>query len=329
MRQVSPLIVASFLAMATVGCRPATNPPPQPAAGGATASDATTSYPLSVTDDLGVEVALPTEPERLVSLAPSLTEIVFALGLGDRVVGVTSFCTYPPEAESKPKVGGYVNPSEEKIVAMDPDLIFCTRGTPITFISGLRAAGLTVAAFHETSFDDVVRAIETIGVLCNVQPRAREVAGHLRQGLAELERQTGHLTVEERPRALFAVWLDPLFVAGPGSFQDTILEAAGAINVANVGKPYANLSAEAAVRYDPEVLIMSSQHSVKGTAEADSTLAKLRKDPAWKAVSAVKEGRVVVLDAGHVAVPGPRLVVGMREIAAALHPDLFGAAETR
>ncbi len=325
MRHVGPLVVALLLAIILGGCRPAAAPPVQPPDSGVGTSDGATGYPLTVTDDLGAEITLQSEPRRLVSLAPSLTEIAFALGLADRVVGVTSYCTYPPEARKKPQVGGYVNASEEKILALSPDLILCTRGTPTTFISGLRAAGLTVAAFHETSFDDVVRAIETIGVLCNVQPRARQVAGELRQGLTDLERQTAHLTAEQRPRALFAVWLDPLFVAGPGSFQDAILRAAGARNVAGTDKPYSNLSAEAAIAADPQVLLLSSQHAVVGTAEADKTIARLRQDPAWRGVSAVKQGRVVVLDAGHVAVPGPRLVLGMRDIAAAVHPDLFDA----
>lgn len=323
MRHGSPLVIVVVLTVLLAGCGPALTPPVQSAGSDVKANGDATTYPLVVTDDLGAEIRLPSEPQRLVSLAPSLTEITFALGLADRVVGVTSYCTYPPEARRKPQVGGYVNPSDEKVLALKPDLVLCTRGTPTTFISGLRAAGLVVAAFHETSFDDVVRAIETIGVLCNVQPKARQVAGGLRQELANLERQTGHLTTEQRPRTLFAVWLEPLFVAGPGSFQDAILQAAGARNVAGTDKPYANLSVEAAIAADPQVLLLSSQHAVAGTAEAGKTLARLRQDPAWRGVSAVKQGRVVVLDAGHVAVPGPRLILGMRDIARAVQPDLF------
>jgi iron complex transport system substrate-binding protein len=306
--------------MLAAGCKP-----PAPAAAPAPTPSPTNTarYPLTLKDDLGTTVTLGGEPQRLVSLAPSLTEIAFALGLGDRLVGVTTWCTYPPEARQKPKVGGYVNASEEKIVSLSPDLILCTRGTPTQFIAGMRSAGLKVFALDEVSFEDVARAIETIGALCNVRTRAGQVAGNLRDTLAGIQQKTSPLTDDQRPRALFVVQLDPLFVAGPGSFVDTILTACGARNVSGLQKPYANLSPEAAVAADPQVLVMSSEHSGQPMTAA-TTLDRLRQHPVWKGVAAVRDGRVVIIEAGHIAVPGPRLVLGMKEMAQAIHPELFG-----
>lgn len=311
-------LLAAVLLGGLTGCRPtaAPAPPPDPLAQGKTA------YPLTVTDDLKTAITVDREPQRLVSLAPSMTEILFALGLGDRVVGVTTFCTYPPEAQQKTKIGGYVNSSEEKIVSLAPDLVFCTRGTPTTFISGLRAAGLKVVAFDEVSMADITRAIRTIGTLCNVVPAANKVAGELDGTLAELKGRTVRLGGPLRPRGLFVVWLDPLFVAGPGSFHDDILTACGVQNVAGLTKPYANLSPEAAIAADPQVLIMTSEHAGSKLSPA-TVLQRLRGDVVWKNVTAVKNGRVIVIDAGHIAVPGPRLVTGMWEVARAVHPELY------
>ena len=218
-------LLALLIAAATVmgGCREAARTVAAPAQ--PPVASERTVYPLTLKDDLGVSVTLSHRPVRLISLAPSLTEALFACDLGERVVGVTNFCNYPPEARQKPRIGGYVDSSEEKIVSLNPDLIFCTRGTPTTFISGLRAAGLTVFALDEVSFADITRALETIGTLCDVRPQANQVADRLRTGLAKLRARTASLAEAERPRALFVVWLDPLFVAGPGSFQDEIMAA--------------------------------------------------------------------------------------------------------
>lgn len=318
------LLMLAAGVLAAAGCREAGRTAAAPEA--APLASEHTRYPLTLKDDLGVSVSLARRPMRLLSLAPSLTEALFACGLGDRVVGVTNFCNYPPEARKKPRIGGYVDSSEEKIVSLSPDLVFCTRGTPTTFISGLRATGLTVFAFDEVSFADITRALETIGTLCDVRPEANRVADGLRDDLEKLRTRTGALADDARPRALFVVWLDPLFVAGPGSFQDEIMSAAGGRNVSGVSKPFANLSPEAAVAADPQVLLLSSEHSGQ-TGDATAQLAALRKHPVWKNLSAVKTGRVVVLDAGHVAVPGPRLTKGMTDILRGLHPELAGGAQ--
>jgi len=277
---------------------------------------------MTVTDALGQEIALSRPPQRLISLAPSLTEIVCALGLGDRLVGVTEFCKYPPEALAKEKIGGYVNASQEKIVALRPDLVFATRGTPTGFMDGLRKFGLVVMAVDQTSYGEVIASLETMGRVCGAAAAGRKLADQLRRVRREIEAKTQGLRADQRPRALLVLSLQPLFVGGPGSFQSEMLVSCGATDVSGLQKPFGALSEEVVVAADPEVIIFPSNDNGQIVTVAGQ-LKRLRASAAWRNVSAVKNGRVIVVDVDHLSIPAPRLALGFRELAGQLHPELF------
>jgi len=318
-RHSSLLAIIALVAAVVPGCR---MPRPGPAALPVPPAGMTTAFPMTVTDAVGHTFTLSQPPQRIISLAPSLTEIIFALGLGDRLVGVTEFCKYPPEALQKEKIGGYVNASQEKIVSLRPDLVVATRGTPTGFMDGLRNAGLTVMAVDQTSYDEVCDSIERIGSVCGMHEHAEEISHELRGVQQEIEAKTQGLKPKQRPRALLVLSLEPLFVGGPGSFQSEMLAACGATEVSGLQKPFGALSEEAVVEADPQVVIFPSNDSGRIVTVAGQ-LERLRASAAWRNVSAVKQGRIIVVDVDHISVPGPRLALGFRELAKALHPELF------
>ena len=315
----SGLVALLFCLSALAGCQnpPAPKPPP------VTPPLATTaSFPLTIKDDLGLEMTFAQAPQRIITLAPSLTEIAFALGLGDRIVGVTNYCKYPVEAQQKEKVGGYVDSSEEKIGSLAPDVIFATRGTPKAFMDGVRGAGLKVFALDQGSFEQIATSIETMGRVCGVEGAARKISGSLRGTRNAILAKTMVMPDAKRWRAMMIVSLDPLFVAGAGTFQDDMLRACGTENAAGKVAAFGNKSLEAVVQADPQVLNMSNdENGQKMTLEAQ--LKKLKASPAWRETAAVKQGRVYVVDAAHVSVPGPRLELGLKAMAHAIHPELF------
>lgn len=299
--------------------------PPRPrgqeAAYTAESIPASAGFPLTVTDDVGATTTFERAPQRIISLAPSLTELLFALGLGDRIVGVTDWCKYPPEALKKPKVGGYINSSLEQIVALAPDLVVATRGTPQTFMQSLRGSGIKVFAVDQTTLHQITTSMIVIGHLCGAADKGRQMAAGLDTLASSLREQTKSRSVSQKPRALFVIQFDPLFVAGPGSYQDDVLRDCGAVNIAKTGKPFAPLSEEVVVTANPQVLVMTSDQL--GKLSREQFLAKLRQTPTFGHTSAVRDGRLIVLPVDHISIPGPRLALGLRELARQLHPELF------
>lgn len=282
---------------------------------------ATAGFPLTVTDDVGATMTFDGPPQRIVSLAPSLTELLFALGLADRIVGVTNWCKYPPEALKKTKVGGYINSSLEQIVALAPDLVVATRGTPQTFMQSLRGSGIKVFAVDQTTLHQIETSMIVIGHLCGAADKGRQIAGSISSLADSVRDKTKALAAAQKPRALFVIQFEPIFVAGPGSYQDDILRDCGAANIARTGKPFAPLSDEIVVTADPQVLVMTSDQL--GKLSREQMLAKLRQSATFGHTAAVRDSRLIVVPVDHISIPGPRLVLGIRELAQQLHPELF------
>jgi iron complex transport system substrate-binding protein len=269
--------------------------------------------------DTGGDVA----PQRIVSLAPSLTETLFALGLGDRVVGVTRYCAYPPEVIGLPKVGGHLDPNFEAIVALEPDLVVLI---PSGEASGKRLESLAVPVLQVDQHDvqSLLASISMLAEACGVGDRG----GRLR---AEMERRlkatSNAVEGAGRPRAVVVVGHDisggvvrSVWAAGPDTFYDGVLEIAGGVNaVAGAVVRYPELSREGLAVLDPDVVLDVVAGVEERGAEIDDIYA------GWGGLvelRAVREGRVQVLEGDLMVVPGPRLPEMVREIARALHPEL-------
>ena len=270
-----------------------------------------------VTDETGRAVAVPQPVRRIVSLAPNLTETLFALGLGERVVGVTDYCDYPPEATAKEHIGGPVSPNLEKIAQLRPDLVLATRagGNRLSTVHSLETLGFAVFATDPHSVDEVILSTERLGELAGANEQGRQVAAGLRRRLGEVAQR---LSGSELTRVLLVVWLEPLITVGRNTFIADALRRAGAENVIQTAQDWPNTSLEAVARMQPEYLIFASDHSD----QTNRKIAELGGLPGWRSLEAMRNQRVIVLDEA-IAEPAPRLVYAIEQLARALHPERF------
>lgn len=279
------------------------------------ATPAQQGFPVTLTDDEGVEVTLAEAPQRIITFAPSQTEIVFALGLGDRVIGVSGeFDDYPPAAREIERVGGAgefgVDPNEERVVELQPDLMLSA------FLGGewkerLRGLGIPVFTTIATGFEDALADIETVGALTGAAEAARALTAEMRAEAAAVEAAVG---TEGPVTCFFEVGFNGgFFTVGPGAIEYELLERAGCDPVtADAGEPYPQWSVEALVEDDPDVYLVAE--------ESGGTPRAVARRPGFADLSAVREGRVVLVDSDLVSRPGPRLVEGLAALAGALHP---------
>ncbi|MBM2824480.1 MAG: Cobalamin-binding protein [Dehalococcoidales bacterium] len=273
--------------------------------------------PGTYTDDMGRSVNIQKIPQRIVSHVPSITETLFALGLGEKVVGVDDYSDYPEEAKSKQSVGNYFNPSIESIVALEPDLVL-TDGHSDS-IKQLDNLGINYLVMDPKDMDGIFRNIELLGKVAGIEGRARKLIDDMKKEI------TGVLDrVKGAPRVrvlhiLDATDLSNPWTAGPGSFLDAFITMAGGENIAaKAPAPWVQFSIERIVSADPEIIILPTTH---GSA---STLPEMLKtNPAWRGITAVKQGRIYTVDADLVDRSGPRIVQGLKEIAKILHPERF------
>lgn len=275
-----------------------------------------TVFPLVVIDDAGREVTIEREPERIISIAPSNTEILFALGLGERIVGVDSYSNYPPEAVDKPQVGEYIAPSLETIALAEPDLVLASEVHRETVVPALENLQVPTVIVEPVDLDEVFASIDLIGQMTGVPAAADALVCSLEARAAAVS-----AAIEGAPPTSVFFELGPeLYSAGPGSFVDDILTRAGGENIAaDAGQMWPQLSAEAVIAADPRVILLADH-------EAGVTPELVAERSGWQGVSAVVDGRVVDLDADLMARPGPRLIDGLEAAAAALHPDRFPEA---
>jgi iron complex transport system substrate-binding protein len=267
-----------------------------------------------VFDDLGRLVAINGTPQRIVSLAPSNTEILFALGLGDKVVGVTDYCDYPPEALNKTKVGGYINPDIEKIVALNPDLILAAYGTPMDVIITMVGLGLTVYGIKTTDLDDLLDDIRRVGEITDKEVEALTLTSEMETRIQAVTDQTQEL--EHRPRVFYMLWNDPLWSAGSGTFIDELIEKAGGVNICQNLTGYAQISLEDVLASNPEIII-TSQLSYDWAINATELAT----------TNASQTGRIYTCDDNLVQRQGPRLIEGLEWFAHFIHPEIFGEPE--
>lgn len=269
-----------------------------------------------VFDDLGRLVAINGTPERIISLAPSNTEILFALGLGDKVVGVTDWCDYPPEALGKEKVGAYDTPDIEKIVALTPDLILVAHGTTMEVINNLVGLGLTVFGIETTDLDDLLNDIRKIGEVTDKEVEAYALTSEMESRIQAVTDQTEEL--EERPGVFYIVWHDPLWTAGAETFIHELIEKGGGVNICGNLTGYPMISIEEVIAYNPEVIITSSWPGVYEWAMNETAL---------NVTYARQNDRVYMCDDNLVQRPGPRLVEGLEWFAHFIHPEIFEEPE--
>jgi cobalamin transport system substrate-binding protein len=268
---------------------------------------------FTVTDDLHRDVTLHAPATRVVSLAPSITETLFAVGAGSQIAGVTTYCTFPPEAKTKPAVGGITNPSIETIVSLRPDLILLSmEGNVRDDFTKLQSLGVPLFVTNPRTLDGIHKSIQDIGTLTG---RASEATAVVRT-MKTMEDSVA-LLASSRPTSsvyLF-VSLQPIIVVGGATFLNQLLQVAGAENLAaHAPSTYPTLSREAVVAHQPDVLLFMSD-----VLPDPGVLTSLY--PEWRHLRAMQKGRVYSVDADIVSRPGPRAAEALRIIFQALHAE--------
>ena len=265
---------------------------------------------------MGRKVEIKGPPQRIISVAPSVTEILFALGLGERIVGVSSYCNYPPQALKKEKVGGYITPSMEKIIALRPDLVIQTAdGELKTFVNRLSGLGIPVYITNPHSIPETLQAISKIGEATFSSTAAQKLVETMRGKINAVQDKVRGLP---RLRVLHALSVDPLISSGKGTFVNDLIVMAGGENIAENAKgKHPLLSMEEVMARDPQVIILSSMLSNEPMTTQKQWWAR------YGEISAVRAGRIYVIQADLILRPSPRIVDGLAEVAKAIHPEAY------
>ena len=286
--------------------------------GGCTSAP-TTLTNFTITDFKGRVVAIKNNhPVKIVSLAPSNTEILFALGLADRMVGVTDYCDYPPEAKTKPSVGSYDTPNIETIVGMAPDLILADIAQSDEIYQQLENRGLTVVAIIPHSLDEVLETITLIGKITGQDNEAAVIVTDMQKRIDAITKKTSQLTEAQKSRAFYIIWSDPIWTTGNGTFEDALLQIAGGKNIAHGQNSYITMSLETIIDANPQVMIAGVG---MGTGE-DVPFQFIKNEPRLASTDARVNGRIYSFDMNIIARPGPRIVDALEQLFQLLHPEL-------
>ena len=267
-------------------------------------------------DEVGNQVDIPPHPQRIICLVPSLTEVLFSLGLDARVVGVTEFATYPPAARTKAKIGSFFNLNLEKIISLHPDLVVASmEGKQEKIIVSLKKFHIPIYRVNPRSLDDIYRSISNLGEITGTLPQAQQVILSMKKQVGAVERQ-----VAQRPkkRVFYQVGVDPIVTVNGGTFAADLIRRAGGIIVTEKNPiMYPRYSIERVIVDNPQVIIISSMSPKTNYRRFAGTWKK------WCSIEAVRLNQVYVIDADLVDRPSPRIVIGLEKIARLLHPEVW------
>jgi iron complex transport system substrate-binding protein len=259
-------------------------------------------------------------PQRIISLSPSITETLFAVGAGKQVVGVTSYCDYPREAATREIIGGFSSKtiSLETIISLNPDLVIAGVSAHQPIADVLEKSGIAVLLVEPKSISDITNLIEELSIITGHEEQGKAVAEDIRLRMAAVKSKLELLGETGRVRVFYEVWDAPLMTAGPESFTGQLISLAGGINIfSDIQGEYPQVSSEELISRNPQVILSSDTHGDKLSVEA------MGMREGWKNIDAYKENKVFLLDGNIVSRPGPRVIDAVEMIASSLYPELF------
>lgn len=280
-----------------------------------------TAFPVTITDGAGEEVVIEEKPEKIVSLMPSNTEIAFALGLDDEIVGVSDFDNFPDEALEKEKIGGQEF-NVEKIISLDPDLVLAHASNLSSGEQGLqqlRDADITVLVVHNAeSFENVYETIDMIGKATGETEAAKKVIADMKATLDNVTAKVANIQADERKTVFVEVSPAPeIYTTGKNTFMDEMIQFVHGKNAAGDEEGWVQLTEEAIIALNPDVIVTTYGHYV------DNPIEEVLSRQGWSDVTAVKNKQVVDVHSDKVTRSGPRLAEGVEELAKAIYPELF------
>ncbi len=282
---------------------------------------------LTLVDDMGCEVKISKKPERIVSLAPANTEILFAIGAGDRVKGVTDFCDYPPEMVSLRSngsieiVGSYTKVNREKISSLSPDLIFAAYGNDLDDIAFLRKNNFPVIALNSRNIEDVLKAIELAGRACDAYGNASALTSSMRARINAITASAAGIPGHMKLRVFYVIWYPEMWTAGSSTFGDDVISKAGGINIASKLEGWKMMNKEPLVQENPEVIIISSMGA------GELVYGGIVNDSAIQQTDAYKTSRIYIIDDPNIIErPGPRIVDGLEKMHSLVKIEMLSSA---
>lgn len=256
---------------------------------------------------------------RIISLAPSNTEILFALGLGNEVVGVTKNCDYPPEAAEKITIGGFATPDLEKILELEPDLVLATSKHEEDIVPEMENRGLKVLTLAPKTLEEVLESILKVGSETGKEDESSLLVADMQQKIDAIADKVESLTEDEKPSVFYITWHDPIWTAGNGTFIHEQIQTAGGRNIFGDFEGHLETNLETIIDKNPQVILASSGH---GVAE-DSPTTWVNTDERLRGVEARLNDTVYEVDANLISRAGPRIVNGLKIMAERIHPELF------
>ena len=270
------------------------------------------TYPLTVEDALGDTITIEKKPTRIISLAPGTTEILFAVGSGDRVIGVSNYCHYPKDVEKLARVGDLITPNIEKITSLKPDLVIAQRGNDRKVITKIKETGFNVISVDPVSYDSLMDAIEILGKITEGKNYK-----DLNASIATLKKSTADKAkaFKKHPKILLLFSAEgDLFSAGPGTIIDEMITLSGGENIAKDAKfAWPQLSMEVVTAKNPEIIVITRDEMYQNPDPIEKVREKFKKDKKWSALSAVKNGQIYYVEGSNVNILGPRLINGLEE----------------
>lgn len=278
-----------------------------------------TEYPLTVVDVTGTEITIEKEPERIVSTSTSDTEILFALGLGDKIYGVSDFDNYPEEAKDKPKMGGVVEPNVEAILEQEPDLVVTGNSISEEAAQNIRDLGITLYQTDPKNMEEVFDVIRETGLITNRQKEAEDVIEEM-QSIIDHVKETVAEVAEEDKKKVYIEY-NPGWTVGKGEFMHELIELAGGINVAGDTEGWIEVNEEKIIEENPDVIIYAADLVDEETGKQLGELIKER--DGWEEITAIEENQMVPIDEDIMSRNGPRIVEALQQIAEGIYPELF------
>jgi iron complex transport system substrate-binding protein len=269
-------------------------------------------------DDIGRTVQIVGIPQRIISLSPSNTEMVYALGLQDKLVGVTSYDNYPPDAKNKPIVSDYSTVDLEKIVNAKPDLVLADSIHEKDTIPALEKLDITVYTMTPNNIDGILNEIKVLGRITGKTKESNDLVATMTSRIQAVADKTAKLTDSEKPRVLYVTWHDPIWTAGSDTMIQYLITQAGGTNVASDLNGYATITIESVVQRNPQIIIVMSSMGTDNV-----SMDYIKTNPQFAATDAVKNGQVYEVDADIFGRTSPRIVDGLEILAQLTHPELF------
>jgi iron complex transport system substrate-binding protein len=289
--------------------------PPSTTALTVTATPASTT--ITITDDYNRTVTIKKYPQRIVSLSPANTEILFALGLNNRIVGVSDYSDYPEEAKTKPSVGAYNKPDMEKIIALEPDLVMASSEHE-ALTKQLESKGVIVVMVNPKTVDQVLTTMTLIGKITGQDSQAATQVSGMQQRMDAITAKTAKLTDAQRPRVFVVIWHDPIYTVGSGTFHDELIKMAGGVNIAGKLTGYPSISLENVIIDNPQVIIAG----VGMGNGASLSLDFMKNDARLAGIDARINNHIYGANMDIVSRPGPRLADALEVFFKLVHPEL-------